>query len=76
MNQKLTQSEINKIQNLCFENPARACAIAQTIIETCQIVSCSTYAKLKNKSKRTIQYQSGNMTGLTIENRKFVSFNN
>jgi len=75
MNQKLTQSEITKIQNLCFENPARACAIAQTIIDTCQVVGCSTYADIKNKSKRTVLYQSGKLTGITIEKRKFVSLN-
>ena len=75
MNQNLTDKEIDKIQKLCFENPAKACAFAQTIIDTCQVVSCSTYSKLKGKSKRTIQYQSGNFAGLTIENRKFLSIN-
>jgi len=75
MNQKLTQEEIDKIQNMCFNNPVKCCAIAQLIIDTCQVVSCSTYAKLKGKPKRTIQYQSGNLTGLVIENRKFVSLN-
>jgi hypothetical protein len=73
MNQKLIQSEITKIQNLCFQNPAKACAIAQTIIDTCQIVSCSTYAKLTGKGKRTVLYQSPKMTGVNIEERKFVS---
>ncbi len=75
MNQKLTQEEVDKIQNLCFNNPAKSCAIAQIIIDTCQVVSCSKYASLKGKNKRTIQYQSDNLTGLNIENRKFISLN-
>ena len=72
MNQKLTPQEINKIQNLCFENPAKACAIAQIIIDTCQVASCSTVASIKRKSKRTIQYQAKRITGIKIENRKFI----
>ena len=74
MKEELTQTEIIKIQNLCFENPAKACAIAQLILDTCQVTSCSTYARLKNKSKRTILYQAGDMTGVSIEDRRFVSF--
>lgn len=75
MEQRLTQKEIDRIQKLCFENPPKSCDVAQLIIDTCQVVSCSTYAKLKGKSKRTIQYQSGNLTGLGIETRKFLSIN-
>ena len=75
MNQKLTPEEIRKIQNLCFNNPTMACAVAQLILDTCQVVSCSTYAQLRNKSKRTVQYQAKTMNGISIENRKFISIN-
>jgi len=75
MNQKLTPAEIEKIQNICFENPAKACAIAQVIINTCQIVSCFTYARLKEKKKRTVLYQSSKLLGVLIEGRKFLSLN-
>jgi len=77
MNQKLTPQEIKKIQNLCFENPHRACAVVQTFIDTLQIMSCSSFAKLQSpkKSKRTILYQSKNLNGITIENRKFIPLN-
>ena len=75
MNEKLTQAEITKIQNICFENPAKACAIAQVIINTCQIVSCATYARLKEKKKRTVLYQSSKLLGVLIEGRKFLSLN-
>jgi len=75
MNQKLTPAEIEKIQNICFENPAKACAIAQVIINTCQIVSCATYARLKEKKKRTVLYQSSKLLGVLIEGRKFLSLN-
>ena len=75
MNEKLTQAEITKIQNICFENPAKACAIAQVIINTCQIVSCATYARLKEKKKRTVLYQSQEITGISIEDRRFLSLN-
>ena len=73
MNQKLTRAEIEKIQNMCFENPQKACAIAQVIINTCQIVSCSTYARLKEKKKRTVLYQSQEITGISIEDRRVLS---
>ena len=73
MKQQLTKKEIEKIQNLCFESTERACAIAQTIIDTCQVVSCSTYAKIKHKNKRTVLYKALKIPGITIENRKFVS---
>jgi hypothetical protein len=75
MNQYLTQSEIEKIQNLCFKNPVKACAIAQVIINTCQVVSCSTYARLKGKSKRTVQYKAKNLNKISIETRNFISLN-
>ena len=54
MNQLLTEEETKKIRKLCFSNPAKACAIAQVIIDTCQVINCSTYAAIKNKGKRTI----------------------
>jgi len=73
MNQILTQKEINKIQNMCFNNPAKCCAIIQLIADTVQLVGCSTFAKLNNKSKRTVIYQAEKLAGLKIENRKFIS---
>lgn len=73
MNKELTNEEISKAQNLCFENPVKSLAVAQLILDTCQVMSCSTYAKMKNKSKRTIQYRAGKMSGIVIEERKFIS---
>lgn len=75
MKQVLTPQEIEKIQNMCFENPQKACLVAQLIIDTCQIVSCPTYSGIKNIPKRTIQYRAKKMTGITIGNRNFVSLN-
>ncbi len=75
MNQILTDTEIEKTRNLCFENPIKACAITQIIVDTCQIISCNTFAELKGKSTRTIQYQSNKYIGIKIENRKFISLN-
>jgi hypothetical protein len=71
----LTQEEIKRTQQLCFNNPAKACAIAQIIIDTCQVVSCSTYAEITGKSKRTVQYQSKNLNGVSVEGRRFLSLN-
>lgn len=73
MKQALTNKEIEKIQNVCFSNPERACAIAQIIIDTCQVVKCSTYAEVKGKSKRTVLYQKEKLAGIKIENQKFIS---
>jgi len=73
MKQQLTDEEIRKIQKMCFENPIKACAIAQLILDTCQVVSCSTYAKLHKKSKRTVLYQSKYMTGVNVDDRKFIA---
>lgn len=75
MKQQLTEEEIEKIQNVCFSNPVKSCAIAQLIIDTCQVVSCATFAKVKNKSKRTINYCSQNLAGVEIEGRKYISIN-
>lgn len=75
MNQELTTKEINRIQDICFDNPARACAVAQIIIDTCQVVSCADFAQIKGKSKRTINYKAHNLTGLRIKNRYFISIN-
>lgn len=75
MNQLLTNQEIEKIQNLCFSNPAKSCAIVQIIIDTCQIVSASTFAELKGKKKRATLYKAKNLTGITIEKRKYLSLN-
>lgn len=75
MNQLLTDTEKSKIQNLCFENPAKDCAVAQEIIDTCGVVSCSTYSVLKGGSKRAVQYKSEKLIGLKIEARKFISIN-
>lgn len=72
---ELTQQELNKTMNLCFNDPAKACAIAQTIINTVGVVSCSTYAEIKGKSKRNIQYAANNLNGVTIEGRKFPAIN-
>jgi hypothetical protein len=73
MKQQLTPTEIRKIQNICFQNPVRACTVAQVILDTCQVVSCSTYARLHKKSKRTVLYQSKHMTGVNVEDRKFIA---
>ena len=74
MEQQLTYKEIRKIQGLCFENRAKSCAIAQTIIDACQIVSCSTFAELTGKSNPTINYQADKLIGITIEGRKYIAF--
>lgn len=72
MNQNLTEQERQKLFKLCIENPSKACSIAQQIIDNCQIMSISTFASIKNKSKRTIQYNSDKLTGITIEKRRFI----
>lgn len=75
MNQILTYDEIKKIQNMCFSNPTKSCAIAQIIIDTCQIISCKTFSEIKRKKKRATLYKADKLTGITIENRKFLSLN-
>lgn len=72
---ELTQIEIDKTMKLCFDNPIKACAIAQIIIDTVGVVNCSTYALLKGKSKRSVQYNVDNLNGVNIENRKFPAIN-
>jgi len=74
MNKKLTSKEIERLQDLCFANPEKACVIAQTIINACQIVSCSTFSNLTGKSPRTINYQADKLNGVKIEDRKYISF--
>ena len=74
MNQRLTESEIRKIRDKCFENSSKMCAVAQIIIDTCQIVSVKQYSKLKGKHRNTILKQKDKMIGIEIEGRKFVSF--
>lgn len=71
----LSEHEIKRTQELCFANPAKACAIAQVIADTCQVVSCATYAEVNGKSHRTVQYQAAELTGIAIEKRKFISIN-
>lgn len=75
MNKHLTNIEIEKLQNICFSNPKKACAVAQLIIDTCQVISCSTFANIRGKNKRTINYQACKLTGVEIEGRKFISLN-
>ena len=75
MNQQLTEKEISKIQNACFENPAKMCAVAQVVVDTCQVVSINTYSKLKGKHRNTILQQKDKLTGVEIEDRKFISIN-
>lgn len=74
MKQELTQVEIKKLQNICFSNPAKACAVAQIIIDACQMVSCSTFSNLTGKAKRTINYQADKLIGVNIDGRKYISF--
>ena len=68
MDKQLTDAEIKKIHKLCFANPAKACALAQEIIDTVGVVSCRTYADFKNKSTRTVQYQAPKIVNIKIEN--------
>ena len=70
----LTKIEIQKTQQLCFANPAKACAVAQIITDTCGLVSCATFAQIKGKSPRTIQYQAEKLPGIKIEKRKFIKW--
>jgi hypothetical protein len=69
----LSQKEKNKIIELCINNPQKSCAIVQTFIDSLQLMPCSTFAELKGKSKRTILYQSDKLTGISIDNRKFLT---
>ena len=75
MNELLTEKELAKIQNMCFDNPAKMCAIAQEVIDTCQIVSSSKFAELKGKHRNTILQQKDKLIGVQIENRKYISLN-
>ncbi len=74
MNKQLTEKEIKRIQSMCFQNRAKSCAIAQTIIDACQMISCSTYAELTGKSNRTINYQADKLIGIKIDGRKYIAF--
>jgi hypothetical protein len=71
----LTEVEIEKIRILCFNNTEKACAIAQEIINTCQIISCRKFAEIRKKSVRTIQFQSKKLIGIVIAGRKYPSLN-
>lgn len=73
MDKHLSDTEKEKIFKLCLENPDKACAIAQEIIDSCQLMSCRTYAVLKDKSPRTVQYKAEKLRGISIEKRRFVS---
>ena len=73
MNQQLTKKEIEKIQNSCFDNPAKMCAVAQVIVDTCQVVSVNTFADLNGKHRNTILGQKDRLTGITVDGRKFIS---
>ena len=75
MTEQFTSNEIQKIQSLCFNNPAKACAVAQLIINTLGLVSCKGYADYKKKAIRTIQYQVNRLTGIILDGRKFISIN-
>ena len=74
MNEILTQQQKTKIRQACFDNPLKMCAIAQVIIDTCQIVSTSTYAELKSKHRNSVLHQKEKLIGIEIENRKFISY--
>lgn len=74
MNEQLTEKEIEKIQKMCFQNPVKSCAIAQEIINACQMVSCSTFSDLTGKAKRTINYQAKKLNGVKIDGRKYLVF--
>ena len=71
--QTLTDKEIREIKELCFSNPVKACATAQIILDTCQVISCAEYARVTGKSKRHIQYIAESLLGINIEKRKFIS---
>ena len=71
----LSEQEIKRTQELCFANPEKACAVAQVIADTCQLVSCATYAAANGKSPRAVQYHAAELTGIEIEKRKFISIN-
>lgn len=75
MNKELTEKEKENIRNICFTNPAKACAIAQEIINTCQVVSCATFASVNSKAPRTVQYQAKKLTGLDLPDRRYISIN-
>lgn len=75
MNKELSEHEIKKIRELCFTNPLKCCAIAQEIVDTCGVVSCATFAQVKGRGKRAVQYQSEKLVGIKIEDRKFIAIN-
>lgn len=75
MNKQLTAEETEKIRKLCFANPAKACAVAQEIIDTCQVVSCATYAGIVGRSTRTIQTQATKLVGIELPDRNYISVN-
>lgn len=71
---ELTQKQKNKIIKFIINNPKKSCAIVQEFMDGLQLVSASKYAKLKNKSKRTILYQSKNLLGVELERRKYITY--
>jgi len=71
---ELTQIEIDKIRNMCFDNPSKSCAIVQEIVNSLQVVSCAEYADLKDKKKRTILYRAKKMIGFDLCGRRFLSY--
>lgn len=74
MSELLTDKEKKKIFNIVFKNKDKSCAITQYFLDCLQIISLSDFAKVNNKSIRTTQYQAKNMKGVSINNRKFVTF--
>ena len=72
MEQQLTKKEKKKIFDLVLKNQAKSCAITQCFLDYMQVVSLSDYASIKGKSKRTIQYRSKKLKGISISKRRFV----
>ena len=73
MNQQLTEKEISRIKDSCFKNTSKMCAVAQVIVDTCQVVSVNTFADLNGKHRNTILGQKDRLTGITVDGRKFIS---
>jgi len=70
----LTQEEITRTRVLCFNNPLKACAYVQEMINSLQITSCSDYADLKGKKKRTVQYRAKKMIGFDLCGRRYLTY--
>jgi hypothetical protein len=75
MNHQLTEKEKEKILDMVLNNPDKSCAITQYFVDCLQLVTPPKYAEIKQKSKRTVYYNSSKLKGIEIADKKFIILN-